>query len=126
MRWLVGPLSVICLAASVQAQAPKAVQEPIGQSELVQIKSMITSCLRKHWRLPKTGRPVVVTLRWDLGEDGRLLGQPRIVNPEPTPDIMPSANQANRAVRACQPFRLPAARYSVWKTIIWDFDPRAN
>jgi hypothetical protein len=63
-----------------------------------------------------------VTIRWHLGRDGRLLGQPEVFGQQVTPEIKPWAEWAMRAVRECQPFKL---RYNVWKTIVWDFDPTA-
>jgi colicin import membrane protein len=66
-----------------------------------------------------------VTLRWRLDKGGRLVEPPEIMDPQSDPEIMPSAQSAMRAVRACQPFRLPAERYDVWKVITWEFDPTA-
>jgi colicin import membrane protein len=110
---------IVSLTAGAMAQAP----EPISHAEAAHIQSIITSCLRKHWRVPSTGQPVRVTLGWQLDRDGKLVGGPKIVGQEITPEIMPSAKRAIQAVRACSPFKLPAARYNVWKTIIWEFDP---
>jgi colicin import membrane protein len=123
MKVFVWLSSVVCLTAVAQAQTTKQTRTPVSGAEVAQMRDTISSCLRKHWRLPKTGQSVLVTVRWELGKDGKLLGSPRIVGQETTPDIMPSAKQAIRAVRACEPFKLPAARYQVWKTITWDFDP---
>ncbi len=87
------------------------------------MRDVIASCLRKNWRMPAEGPFVRVTILWRLERGGRLLGPPEIVDPQSSPEIIPSARAAMRAVRACEPFKLPAKRYDVWKVIIWDFDP---
>ncbi len=73
--------------------------------------------------MPAKGPFAPVTLRWRLDRNGKLLGSPEIVAPHGNSEIMPSARAAMRAVRACEPFALPAKRYDVWKEIVWDFDP---
>src|SRR5262245_34903851 len=118
-------LSGACLTASALAQG----KEPPSQAEAVQIAQMtniIGSCLRKHWRLSAKVQPVRVTIRWELLRNGRLAGPPKVVGQEVTPEITPSAKAAIQAIRECQPFKLPAARYHVWKDIVWDFDPTSE
>lgn len=66
-----------------------------------------------------------VTLRWRLDEDGRLLGQPEVIEPQGNPGA-PAAQAAIRAVRACEPFRLPVDRYHLWKEIVFNFDAIAT
>ena len=64
-------------------------------------------------------------LRWQLDRDGRLLGSPEIVGDRGNPQMKRSAEAAVAAVRACEPFKLPADRYEIWRAITWSFDPAA-
>ena len=111
-----------CLTGPAQAQgAPK----PAGPSspDLSEMRTVIASCLARHWRSPANAPFVRVTLRWHLKKDGMLLKPPELVGAGMTPQIAPSAARAIAAVRACQPFKLPPERYDAWKTITWEFDP---
>lgn len=91
------------------------------------LKGQISGALRGCWRLPGGGGGIettVVTLRWRLRQDGTLDGEPSIVDPQGGPVFGIAAEAAIRAVKQCTPFTLPPDKYSAWKTIIWDFDPR--
>jgi colicin import membrane protein len=118
--WL---LAVLCLGQSALAQAPKPAPPPISAAEVAQLTGVISSCLKRTWRIPSKGPAVRVTLRWRLERDGKLSGQPEVLNPQRDPAFAASARSAVRAVRACEPFRLPADRHDVWKRITWEFDP---
>jgi len=88
------------------------------------LNAQLTSC----WRLPAGGggtdTPVVV-LTWRLRPDGALDGEPRIVQPQNSPQFQVAAEAAIRAVKACVPFQLPPDKYQNWREIVnWEFDPR--
>ncbi len=87
------------------------------------IKSQLASC----WRLPGAGggtETPVVTLRWKLRPDGGLDGEPSVKSAPADALGQAAADAALRAVRGCQPFRLPPESYEGWKDIEWVFDPR--
>jgi len=91
------------------------------------LKGQISAQLRNCWRLPGGGggiESVVVTVRWRLREDGSLDGPPEIQNGRSDPVFQAAARSALAAVTECAPFNLPPDRYTAWRTIIWDFDPR--
>lgn len=91
------------------------------------LKGQISAQLRNCWRLPGGGggiESVVVTVRWRLREDGSLDGRPEIQNGRSDPVFQAAARSALAAVTECAPFNLPRDRYTAWRTIIWDFDPR--
>ena len=96
-----------------------------SQTDLASIRQAIAPCLGKAWGAPATRQSTRVTLRWRLDEDGRLLGQPEVIEPQGNPGA-PAAQAAIRAVRACEPFRLPVDRYHLWKEIVFNFDAIAT
>ena len=91
------------------------------------LKGMIKSQLQPCWRLPGAGGGVeipAVKLKWSLNQDGSLNGEPSVVS-APGDTLGSAASEAAlRAVRGCQPFKLPAESYAGWKDIEWTFDPR--
>lgn len=87
------------------------------------IKNQLSGC----WRLPGGGggtEPPVVTLKWRLKPDGHLDGEPSVVSGATDQMGQVAAEAAMRAVRECQPFKLPPDKYENWKGIEWVFDPR--
>ncbi len=60
------------------------------------------------------------------GPDGALLGEPQLMNPPTDPNLRSLADSALRAVRRCNPLRIPAQYqpyYDQWKGRIVRFDP---
>ena len=66
----------------------------------------------------------IVKLRLRFNPDGTLAGAPVVMNPQSTPTFLAVSDSAIRAVQACEPYPLPAAKYEVWKDIVLNFDPR--
>ncbi|MEQ1673222.1 MAG: cell envelope integrity protein TolA, partial [Hyphomicrobium sp.] len=91
------------------------------------LKGMIKSQLERCWRLPGAGggsEIPAVTLSWHLLQDGSLNGEPSVKS-APNDTLGHAASEAAlRAVRSCQPFKLPPESYDGWKDIEWVFDPR--
>ncbi|MGL4396307.1 MAG: cell envelope integrity protein TolA [Hyphomicrobium sp.] len=91
------------------------------------LKGLIKSQLAACWRLPGAGggtETPVVTLRWRLKTDGTLDGDPSVQSAPSDSAGQVAAEAALRAVKGCQPFRLPEDKYDGWKDVIWVFDPR--
>lgn len=91
------------------------------------LKGMIKSQLAQCWRLPGAGGGTeipAVKLRWQLQRDGSLNGEPVVENAPRDALGSAASDAALRAVRGCQPFKLPAESYDGWKDIEWVFDPR--
>ncbi len=91
------------------------------------LKGMIKSQLVECWRLPGAGgggqTTPAVTLRWRLQEDGSLDGEPQVEEAPNDTAGQFAAEAALRAVKNCQPFRLPPDMYDGWRDIRWVFDP---
>lgn len=125
MRLLCLPVLAVCAACSACAPTGTADPAPVlaSQGDLARIRQAIAPCLRKAWLPRAKGKAARVTLKWRLDEDGRLVGEPEVIDP-PDTNVWSSstAEAAVRAVRACEPFRLPVARYHLWKEIVFNFD----
>ncbi|VFU08209.1 cell envelope biogenesis protein TolA [Methylocella tundrae] len=60
------------------------------------------------------------------GQDGAVMGQPELLNPPSDPNMRSLAESALRAVRRCNPLRIPAQYqpyYDQWKGRVVRFDP---
>ena len=58
--------------------------------------------------------------------NGALAREPKLRNPPSDPSLMPLAESALRAVKTCNPLRVPAQfqpYYNEWKDRILRFDP---
>lgn len=115
-----------CLAglgcASPQMTAADPAPVFASQAELASIRQAISPCLKRSWMPPGKSRSARVAAKWRLDEDGRLVGDPELLDPERTPPDSPMGQSVIKAVRACEPFRLPMANYHLWKEIVFTFD----
>lgn len=101
--------------------------EVLSAREQDLLKGMIKSQLAQCWRLPGAGGGAeipAVKLKWSLNPDGSLNGEPGVMSAPGDTLGNAAAEAALRAVRTCQPFKLPAESYDGWKDIEWVFDPR--
>lgn len=88
------------------------------------LKHEIHQRLYGCWHPPKGNDSVTVVLRWRLGTDGSLDGDPEILNRNDSFASGFSAAAAIQAVRCASPFSLPKEQYQLWRSIDWTFDPR--
>jgi hypothetical protein len=94
------------------------------QRDLERMRQAISPCLKKVWLSSVKGRPMRVTLRWRLDEEGMGVGDPENVAPRDSEDSI-EVVAAMRAVHACEPFRLPVSQYHLWKEMVFTFDAAA-
>jgi outer membrane biosynthesis protein TonB len=76
--------------------------------------------------LPLTGDKYVAKIRVSYRPDGSLASQPVLINPPSDPQFRGLAESALRAVRRCNPLRIPAQYqpyYEQWKDWVVGFDP---
>ena len=94
----------------------------LSQNEIAILKAQLHSC----WNPPVgvvEAKDLVVTVRFSLNRDGSLAGEPMVVNRGRNALFQVAAEAATRAVRRCQPFRLPASKYDAWQEVEVNFDP---
>jgi outer membrane biosynthesis protein TonB len=92
------------------------------------LKNQIAQC----WN-PPVGAPhpeqLIPTFRLFLGPDGSVQQPPQLAADSAAqaagdPFMRAAVDAARRAIYTCAPYKLPADKYSVWRDITVDFDPR--
>jgi len=125
------PSSLQDQAAGIDQQAPprEAQGAPSGQdarmsaSDIDMFRSQISRC----WTPPVGGlgaEDIVVKLRIELNKDGTLVRPPTIANAGGSPFFTAAADSAMRAVFQCQPYTMPADKFTQWHDMLLNFDPR--
>lgn len=79
------------------------------------------------WSIPAGARDagkLVVTLRFQLDIDGRIVGQPYVERTTSHPAAAAAASSAMAALIQCQPYdRMPKETHHLWADIRMNFDP---
>jgi colicin import membrane protein len=73
-----------------------------------------------------SGQRYIPQIKVEYSRDGSLVGQPALLNPPSDPALRSLADSAVRAVRRCNPLRIPAQYtpyYEQWRARILRFDP---
>jgi hypothetical protein len=128
------PQTSVRTAAPAPAVAPPAPIESatMTAAQEAAFDGWLTGAYRRCWTAPKTtpeGETYLPKIRVAYKADGALSGPPRLVNPPSDPAWRPHADAALRAVKACDPLRVPekyAPYYRQWKTRTLYFDPAAR
>jgi colicin import membrane protein len=95
----------------------------LTQSEIDALRAQIQAC----WNPPvgaANAQDLVVRVRVQFRTNGTLSAEPVLMNRGTSPYFQVAAESAMRAVRRCQPYTLPAAKYDVWRDVEVTFDPR--
>jgi hypothetical protein len=91
-------------------------------------KAAFKAHLRKCWTLPTGMSPAQstrVVLRIYLRRDGRLAGEPVLIEASASRDGPPLLQAAIRTLKDCQPYGfLPADKYREWRMLDLSFSPR--
>jgi hypothetical protein len=107
---------------------PQRPQEMSASTEAA-FDAWLIDAFKSCWSPPRSlpdGDPYAPRVRIALKADGALAGAPRLVNPPSDPAWKPFADSAVRAIKSCEPLRIPtkyAAYYPQWKTETVVFDP---
>jgi colicin import membrane protein len=73
-----------------------------------------------------SGQRYIPQIKVEYTKDGSLVGQPSLLNPPSDPSLNSLAESAVRAVRRCNPLKIPAQYqpyYEQWRARILRFDP---
>jgi colicin import membrane protein len=94
------------------------------------IVAMLNSAFEQCWNKPLAGGGVaapIVTLKWNLNQDGSLNGDARVVQTDKSNPLADQAERAAlRAVQTCAPFQLPPDMYNMWREVTWKFNPNQS
>jgi hypothetical protein len=92
------------------------------------LASILQSQIYRCWSPPVGGpeaNSLIVTYEVVLNKDGMVKStQLRSAGAAPNTYRDAANNAANRAIYACQPYRLPPERYNQWRDFNFVFDPR--
>jgi colicin import membrane protein len=95
----------------------------LTQSEIDALRAQIQAC----WNPPigaADAPDLVVRVRVQFRPDGSLATEPVLLNRGGSQYFQVAAESAMRAVRRCQPYSMPAAKYEIWRDVEVTFDPR--
>ncbi len=102
------------------AGTANATGKSISPSEKAQLIGILTEqmsrCISYAGAYPRTGPEIVVT----LGRGGELITQPQLANSSAEASFTPFAEATMRALRNCQPYRIPPRfleSYDSWKNL---------
>lgn len=114
-----------------------------GTAETARIEDHLAAVARTHIERNRCRRSLedmrdpdrlVVVLEIDFDRNGRMRGQPRVVQPTSVmgdPEMRVAVDYALRAMRQCDPFPFPddpllADHYDIWREMTYTFHPRAR
>lgn len=96
-------------------------------SERDALRAQLYGC----WTVPAGGRnaeDLVIYVEVALNRDGTLARTPRLSSSSlrrmNDPFYRVAAESALRAIRKCEPFRLPPAKFQEWRDLVLTFDPK--
>ena len=85
----------------------------------------VRTCVQSKWKPVSNSPPnMIVKFHLRLNADGKLAEPPIVTNQTDDPAFRGAAENAVKAVRACEPFKLPKDRYELWKDMVLSFNPR--
>jgi colicin import membrane protein len=97
--------------------------EQVTATALDWLRQRVGTC----WSIPAGARDagkLVVTLRFQLDIDGRIVGQPYVERTTSHPAAAAAASSAMAALIQCQPYdRMPRETHHLWADIRMNFDP---
>jgi colicin import membrane protein len=117
-----GELQQLASLGSPTASAPK-----MSPSLWGQLDGLLQEQYKRCWSyIGVGGGKYIPEIRVQYAQDGSLIGQPSLINPPSDPNLRSLAESALRAVRRCNPLRIPAQYqpfYEEWKARRVRFDP---
>jgi hypothetical protein len=110
------------MLAPGEAFAQDTVPANLARGEVAALKAQLDRC----WTAPPgagAAPDLRVVLRVHLKPDGALLAEPNLLAGTGSAYGPALVNSAKRALRQCQPYRLPADKYDEWKALDLSFAP---
>ncbi len=82
--------------------------------------------MRRCWTIPAgaaNAHKLVVKIRVFLDVDGRMIVPPKVLTRARGKFFRVAVENALRALRRCEPFRMPAEKYESWREMVLIFNP---
>lgn len=115
------------LGTAIGEAAPRGVPG-LTLRQRADLAAMVRSQVIPCWNPPPpdNAASAVVSLRFRLDRDGRVIGKPAVSGQfdEQSPYLNLLANSARRAILLCAPLDLPSELYDAWAEVEVEFDPR--
>lgn len=111
------------LSQTASLGVPGGTAQTLTLSEIDALRAQIQAC----WNPPagvRDAKELIVKIRLQLRRDGALSADPTLLNRGSHPIFQIAAESAIRAIRSCQPYKLPLAKYEIWQDVEVTFDPR--
>jgi colicin import membrane protein len=108
--------------------SPAASAAKMSPSLWDQLDGLLQEQYKRCWNFAGLGgqQKYIPEIHVQYTQDGSLIGQPVLLNPPSDPNLRALAESAMRAVRRCDPLRIPSQYqlyYDQWKGRIVRFDP---
>jgi colicin import membrane protein len=108
--------------------SPTASAAKMSPSLWDQLDGLLQEQYKRCWNFAGLGgqQKYIPEIHVQYTQDGSLIGQPVLLNPPSDPNLRALAESAMRAVRRCDPLRIPSQYqlyYDQWKGRIVRFDP---
>jgi colicin import membrane protein len=108
--------------------SPTASAAKMSPSLWDQLDGLLQEQYKRCWNFAGLGgqQKYIPEIHVQYTQDGSLIGQPVLLNPPSDPNLRALAESAMRAVRRCDPLRIPSQYqlyYGQWKGRIVRFDP---
>jgi colicin import membrane protein len=108
--------------------SPTASAAKMSPSLWGQLDGLLQDQYKQCWSYLSLGEAqhYIPQIKVEYAADGSLVGQPSLLNPPSDPSLKPLAESALRAVRRCNPMKIPAQfmpYFEQWKARILRFDP---
>ncbi len=82
--------------------------------------------MRRCWTIPAgaaNAHKLIVKIRVFLDIDGRMIVPPKVLTRSRGKFFRVAVENALRALRRCEPFKMPAEKYEVWREMVLIFNP---
>ncbi|MBI1384251.1 MAG: hypothetical protein GC150_05020 [Rhizobiales bacterium] len=111
-----------------QRRTPNVLGQADGQGDQLTISEFdfFMRQIGQCWTPPvgaANAQALLPVIAFELDRNGAVTGIPRVVNHQSSPFFIAAADAAIRAIKACQPYRLPKDKYDDWARNEITFDP---
>ena len=122
------PSTARALSQTASIGAPNANAARMSPSMWGQLDALLQEQYKACWTYLGLGGEAryIPQIKVEYARDGALVGQPSLLNPPSDPNLRNLAESALRAVRRCNPLRIPpqfTPYFDQWKARILRFDP---